>query len=121
MEGEEEVGGRERWGRGGSGGTEGEPERWGRRRGLDSEPTAEEATTTREQGSQNRWWNWSDPVHEPVHFSPQNHAYKFVRTVNQPVSPVNRLVFLIRGNRSVGGFVNPARERRRWRERRRGA
>jgi hypothetical protein len=38
--------------------------------------------------------NRSGPVHEPVRFPPQNRAYKFVRTVNRPVSPVNRPVFL---------------------------
>jgi hypothetical protein len=68
------------------------------------------------QGSQ-KWWEpvrfgqfpvepvrpgtWTGPVPTP------NRAYKFVRTVNRPVSLVNRPVFLIRGNRSVGGFVNP--------------
>jgi hypothetical protein len=45
--------------------------------------------------------NRSGPVHEPVRFPPQNRAYKFVRTVNRPVSPVNHPVFFIRGNRSA--------------------
>jgi hypothetical protein len=42
-----------------------------------------------------------------IRFPPQNRAYKFVGMVNRPVLPVTVRVFVIRGNRSAGGFVNP--------------
>jgi hypothetical protein len=53
--------------------------------------------------------NRSGPAHEPVRIPPQNHAYKFLRTVNRLVSPVNRPVFYS-WKPVAGGFVNPAWE-----------
>jgi hypothetical protein len=74
------------------------------------------------QGSQNRWnrsgstgsrWNRSGPVHEPVRFPPQNRAYKFLRAVNRPVSPVSRPIFFYSWVLLPGGFVNPGLKKER--------